>query len=83
MAQQAHDAAEGALDEVRGRVEEAAGVLTRNEDLGGERAAQQRKAAAERNAADTEAEADAARARASADEVDQRRDHVRQDGRSG
>jgi len=64
--------AEGVVEQVKGRVKEAAGAVTGNDDLRDEGRAQQDKAGALRDVAAKEAEADASRAEASAHEAEQR-----------
>ncbi|MBV8949697.1 MAG: CsbD family protein [Actinobacteria bacterium] len=64
--------AKGVVEEVKGRVKEAAGTVTGNERLKGEGRAQQDKADAEREVAGKEAEAEKARAKAEAKEAEQR-----------
>ena len=63
--------AEGAAEELKGRVKEAAGAITGDESLKQEGAAQQDKAAAQRDVAAKEAEAEKARADARAAETEQ------------
>ncbi|HYF45548.1 MAG TPA: CsbD family protein [Acidimicrobiales bacterium] len=65
-------AAEGVVEEVKGRAKEAVGSLTGNSDLKDEGEAQQRKADADREVAEKEAEAEKARADAEAHEAEQR-----------
>jgi uncharacterized protein YjbJ (UPF0337 family) len=65
-------AAKGAVEGVKGKVKEAAGVLSGNEELEREGEAQQAKAHSEREVAQKEAEADKARAEATAHEAEQR-----------
>ena len=65
-------AAKGVVEGVKGKVKEAAGVLSGNEELEREGEAQQAKADAEREVAQKEAEADKARAEATAHEAEQR-----------
>ena len=65
-------AAEGVVEEVKGRAKEAVGSLTGNRDLKDEGEAQQRKADADREVAEKEAEAEKARADAEAHEAEQR-----------
>ena len=65
-------AAEGVVEEVKGRAKEAVGSLTGNSDLQDEGEAQQRKADADREVAEKEAEAEKARADAEAHEAEQR-----------
>jgi len=64
--------AKGVVEGVKGKVKEAAGALTGNEDMKMEGAAQQEKADAEREVARKEAEAEKARAKAAAREAEQR-----------
>ncbi len=64
--------AKGAAEDVKGRVKEAAGTLTGNQDLEREGEAQQDQAEAQRDVAEHEAKADAARAEARARESEQR-----------
>lgn len=64
--------AKGAVEDVKGKVKEAAGTLTGNEDLEREGEAQQSKAEAQRDVARKEAEADKARTEAEAQEAQQR-----------
>jgi uncharacterized protein YjbJ (UPF0337 family) len=66
------DAARGIAEDVKGKAKEAAGALIDNEDMREEGRAQQDKAAARRDAAMKEAEAEKARATARADEARQR-----------
>ena len=63
---------EGVVEDVKGRVKEAAGAATGNESLKQEAEAQQDKAAAQRDVAAKEAKAEKARAEASAAESRQR-----------
>lgn len=65
-------AIEGVVEEVKGKVKEAAGVLTGQDELRREGRAQQEKAEASRDVAKKEAEAERARAVASAREAEQR-----------
>lgn len=65
-------AIEGVVEEVKGKVKEAAGVLTGQDELRREGRAQQEKAEASRDVAKKEAEAEKARAVASAREAEQR-----------
>ena len=65
-------AAKGGVEDVKGRVKEAAGTLLGNSDLEREGEAQQEKADAQRDVAEHEAKADAARAEARARESEQR-----------
>ena len=62
----------GTVEDVKGRVKEALGTVTGNDSLKREGAAQQDKAAARREVAVKEAEAEKARAKAAADEARQR-----------
>jgi uncharacterized protein YjbJ (UPF0337 family) len=62
----------GVVEEVKGRVKQAAGALTGNQDLRKEGEAQQHKADAQRDVAEQEAKAEAARARSKAHEAEQR-----------
>ena len=64
--------AEGTIEEIKGRVKEAAGTLVGDSDLEREGEAQQEKADAEREVAEHEAKAEAARAEAQAREAEQR-----------
>ena len=63
---------EGVVEDVKGRAREAAGAATGNESLKLEGEAQQHKAAAQRDMAARKAEAEKARARLSAAEMEQR-----------
>ena len=65
-------AAEGVVEEVKGRAKEAVGSVLGNSDLKQEGEAQQRKADADRDVAEKEAEAEKARAEAKAHEAEQR-----------
>jgi len=65
--------AKGVVEGVKGKVKEAAGALSGDEDMKAEGAAQQRKADAQRDVAKKEAEAEKARGEAEAHEADQRR----------
>lgn len=65
-------AAEGIVEDVKGKAKRAAGALTGNEDLENEGRAQERKASAERDVARKEADAERSRAEAEAHEADQR-----------
>ena len=65
-------AVEGVVEDVKGKVKEATGSLTGHEDLRREGRAQQEKAEASRDVAKKEAEAEKARAAASAHEAEQR-----------
>ena len=64
--------AKGIVEEVKGKVKEAAGALTGDKDLKKEGAAQQDKADSQRKVAQKEAEAEKARAEAAAHEAEQR-----------
>lgn len=64
-------AAEGVVEDVKGKVKEAAGALAGKEDLRREGRAQQDKAEADRDVARKEAEAEKARAAAKAHEAEQ------------
>ncbi|MDQ4069561.1 MAG: CsbD family protein [Actinomycetota bacterium] len=64
--------AKGTVEDVKGRVKEAAGTLLGDSDLEREGEAQQEKADAQRDVAEHEAKADAARAEARARESEQR-----------
>ncbi len=64
--------AKGVVEDVKGKVKEAAGDLSGNERLEREGEAQQSKADAERDVAQHEAKADKARAEAEAQEAQQR-----------
>ncbi len=66
------EAAEGIVEDVKGRAKEAAGSLSGNDRLEREGEAQQAKADAQRDAARREAEAEASRAQAEAREAEQR-----------
>jgi uncharacterized protein YjbJ (UPF0337 family) len=63
---------EAGAEGVKGKLKEAAGALTGNDDMKHEGAAQQEKADAEREVARKEAEAEKARAEAAAREAEQR-----------
>ena len=65
-------AVRGAVEDVKGKVKEAAGALTGQDELRREGSAQQDKAAAEREVAAREAEAEKARGKAEAHEAEQR-----------
>lgn len=65
-------AAKGVVEDVKGKVKEAAGDLSGDERLEREGEAQQSKADAERDVAQHEAKADKARAEAEAQEAQQR-----------
>lgn len=62
----------GIVEDVKGKVKEAAGAVTGQDELRHEGRAQQDKAAAEREVAAKEAEAEKARAEAVAREAEQR-----------
>jgi uncharacterized protein YjbJ (UPF0337 family) len=64
--------AKGVVEDVKGKVKEAAGALTGKDELRREGQAQQEKADAQREVAVKEAEAEKARAEASAREAEQR-----------
>jgi uncharacterized protein YjbJ (UPF0337 family) len=64
--------AKGAVEDLKGKVKEAAGAVTGKDQLRHEGRAQQEKAAAERDVAAKEAEAEKARAEAEAHEAEQR-----------
>jgi uncharacterized protein YjbJ (UPF0337 family) len=64
--------AKGVAEGVKGKVKEAAGALTGDEDLKREGAAQQKKADAQREVAEKEAQAEKARVEAEAREAEQR-----------
>lgn len=64
--------AKGIVEDVKGKVKEAAGTITDNDRLKEEGAAQQDKADAERDVAKREAQAEAARAEAKEKEAEQR-----------
>jgi len=61
--------AKGVVEGVKGKLKEAAGVITDKDDLRQEGRAQQQKAEAQRKVASKEAEAEKARAEASAREA--------------
>ncbi len=65
-------AAEGVVEDVKGRAKEAVGSVVGNKDMKEEGEAQQRKADADRDVAEKEAEAEKARAESEAHEADQR-----------
>jgi uncharacterized protein YjbJ (UPF0337 family) len=65
-------AGQGIVEDVKGKVKEAAGALTGQDELRREGEAQQDKASAQRDVAAKEAEADKARAAATAHEAEQR-----------
>jgi uncharacterized protein YjbJ (UPF0337 family) len=62
----------GIVEDVKGKAKEVAGEVTGREDLQREGRAQQDKAANQREVAEHEAKADAARAKAEGDEARQR-----------
>jgi uncharacterized protein YjbJ (UPF0337 family) len=64
--------AKGVVEGVKGKVKEAAGALTGNDELKREGEAQQAKADAQRDVATKEAEAEKARAEAAGHEAEQR-----------
>lgn len=64
--------AKGVVEDVKGKVKEAAGALTGQEELKREGAAQQEKADAQRDVGVKEAEAERTRAEAAAREAEQR-----------
>jgi uncharacterized protein YjbJ (UPF0337 family) len=65
-------AAKGVVEDVKGKVKEAAGALSGKDELRREGEAQQEKASAQREVAAKEAEAEKARAEATAREAEQR-----------
>ena len=65
-------AAEGVVEDVKGKAKEFAGRLTGNEDREMEGRAQQDKAAAQRDVAEKEAQAEKARAAAKAHDLEER-----------
>ena len=65
-------AVKGVVEDVKGKVKEAAGALAGKDELRREGQAQQDKASAQREVAEKEAEADKARAKATAREAEQR-----------
>jgi uncharacterized protein YjbJ (UPF0337 family) len=65
-------AADGVVEDVKGKVKEVVGKLTGNEDLENEGGAQQDKAEAEREVAKREAQAEVARGEADLHEAEQR-----------
>jgi uncharacterized protein YjbJ (UPF0337 family) len=65
-------AVKGVVEDVKGKVKEAAGALSGRDELRREGHAQQEKASAQRDVAEKEAEAEKARATASAREAEQR-----------
>jgi len=64
--------AKGVMEDVKGKVKEAAGAVTGHDDLEREGEAQQEKADAQRDVARKEAEAEKSRAEAQAHEAQQR-----------
>jgi uncharacterized protein YjbJ (UPF0337 family) len=64
--------AKGIVEDVKGKAKEVVGNVTDNDELAEEGRAQQDKAANEREVAEHEGKADAARAKAQADEARQR-----------
>ena len=64
--------AKGVVEDVKGKVKEAAGALSGRDELRREGQAQQEKAEAQREVASKEAEAEKARAEATAREAEQR-----------
>jgi len=64
--------AKGVIEGVKGKAKEAVGAVTGNDELRHEGRAQQEKAGSQRDVAAKEAEAEKARAAASAHEADQR-----------
>ena len=64
--------AKGVVEGIKGKVKQAAGALTGNDDMEQEGEAQQDKAQADRETARKEAEAEKARARSEAHEAEQR-----------
>ncbi len=65
-------AVKGVVEDVKGKVKEAAGALTGQDELRREGHAQQEKASAQREVAEKEAAAEKARAEAAAREAEQR-----------
>jgi uncharacterized protein YjbJ (UPF0337 family) len=65
-------AADGVVEDIKGKAKEAAGAVTGKDRLRDEGRAQQEKAGAQRAVAAREAEADALRAEAAAHEAEQR-----------
>jgi uncharacterized protein YjbJ (UPF0337 family) len=63
---------EGVVEDVKGRMKEAAGAVAGNDRLRDEGEAQQGKASAQRDVAEHEAKAEKARAEAAAREAEQR-----------
>ena len=66
------NAVSGIVEDVKGKVKEAAGALSGRDELRREGQAQQEKAEAQREVATKEAEAEKARAQATAREAEQR-----------
>ncbi len=64
--------AKGAVEGIKGKAKEAAGVVSGNDELEREGEAQQEKAEAQRDVAAKEAEAEKARAEAAGHEAEQR-----------
>lgn len=65
-------AADGVVEDIKGKAKEAVGAVTGHDGLRDEGRAQQDKAAAQRDVATKEAEAEASRAEAAAHEAEQR-----------
>jgi uncharacterized protein YjbJ (UPF0337 family) len=65
--------AKGIVEDVKGKAKEAVGALSGHDELRDEGRAQQDKAAAEREVAGHEAQAEGARAKAAAHETEQRK----------
>ena len=65
-------AAEGVVEDVKGRAKEAVGSVIGNDEMKREGEAQQRKADAERDVAEHEAKAERARAESEAHEAEER-----------
>ena len=65
-------AAEGVVEDVKGRAKEAVGSVLGNKDMKREGEAQQRKADSERDVAEHEAKAESARAESEAHEAEER-----------
>jgi len=70
--------AKGIVEDVKGKVKEAAGALTGKDELKREGEAQQEKAEAQREVAVKEGEAETARAEAAAREAEQKSHQARQ-----
>ncbi|WP_433677899.1 microaggregate-binding protein 1 [Nocardia sp. CA-119907] len=66
------EAVEGIVEDAKGKIKEAAGAVTGDDDLRGEGRAQQDKAESQRDAARKEAEAEKERGEAAAHEARQR-----------